>query len=87
MLGRLEFARYDPELLCGELDAGARDSALRCLAALAEQGFLEASGSGGAYSPTAKGVFWGNNMAAELLEAAIRGERGHSPEGGSPCVG
>jgi oxygen-independent coproporphyrinogen-3 oxidase len=87
MLGRLEFARYDPEPLCGELDAVAREAALRCLAALAEQGLLEASGSGGAYSPTAAGVFWGNNIAAELLEAAIQGERGRSAERGSPCLG
>jgi oxygen-independent coproporphyrinogen-3 oxidase len=71
MLGHLEFARYDPALLCGELEAGAREAALRGLALLAERGLLEAAGSGGAYRPTAEGVFWGNNAAAEILEAAI----------------
>jgi oxygen-independent coproporphyrinogen-3 oxidase len=78
ILGLLEFARYDPALLWGELDPGARESALRCLAALAEQGLLEAPGTGGAYSPTAEGVFWGNNMAAAILEAAISGAAGGS---------
>jgi oxygen-independent coproporphyrinogen-3 oxidase len=71
MLGNLELARYDPALLCGELDEGAGEATVRRLAALAEQGLLEAAPSGGAYRPTAEGVFWGNNMAAEILEAAI----------------
>jgi oxygen-independent coproporphyrinogen-3 oxidase len=84
MLGRLEFARYDPEPLCGDLDAGAREAARRCLAGLAERGLLEAAGNG-AYSPTTAGVFWGNNIAAELVEAAIRGDR--SVEGVSSCAG
>jgi oxygen-independent coproporphyrinogen-3 oxidase len=73
MLGFLEFARYDPALLCGELDAGARDATLRRLAVFAEQGLLEAAGSGGAWRPTEEGVFWGNNIAAEILEATIGG--------------
>jgi oxygen-independent coproporphyrinogen-3 oxidase len=71
MLGALEFARYDPALLCGELDDGAKAAVIRRLAELADQGFLEAAGS--AYRPTAEGVFWGNNIAADILEAAIGG--------------
>jgi oxygen-independent coproporphyrinogen-3 oxidase len=86
MLGLLEFARYDPALLCGELDAGAGEATLRCLAALAERGLLEAAENKGAYRPTAEGVFWGNNMAAEILGAAINhSSEDRGGEGGSSC--
>jgi hypothetical protein len=71
MLGLLEFARYDPALLCGELDAEPREAVERCLAGLTERGLLEAEETGGVCRPTEAGVFWGNNMAAEILEAAI----------------
>jgi oxygen-independent coproporphyrinogen-3 oxidase len=73
MLGALEFARYDPALLCGELEPGPEDAVRRRLAALADRGLLEAAETGGVYRPTADGVFWGNNMAADILEAAIGG--------------
>ncbi|MDR3122516.1 MAG: coproporphyrinogen III oxidase family protein [Treponema sp.] len=71
MLGQLELARYDPALLCADLNAAETVSTLRCLASLAERGLLEPD-ENGACRATRDGVFWGNNMAWEILAAALR---------------
>ncbi|MDR1909983.1 MAG: coproporphyrinogen III oxidase family protein [Spirochaetaceae bacterium] len=78
MLGLLEFARYDPALLCGELDPEAGAAVRGALSALAGEGLLEKTEDGG-YSPTAEGVFWGNNMAAAILEAAVTASGAKNP--------
>jgi oxygen-independent coproporphyrinogen-3 oxidase len=80
MLGHLEFARYDPALLCAELSPAEKASTLRCLASLAERGLLE-GGENGAFRATRDGVFWGNNMAAEILAATLNARNGASSPG------
>jgi oxygen-independent coproporphyrinogen-3 oxidase len=80
MLGHLEFARYDPTLLCAELSPAERASTLRCLASLAERGLLE-GGENGAFRATRDGVFWGNNMAAEVLASTLNARGGAGFEG------
>jgi oxygen-independent coproporphyrinogen-3 oxidase len=75
MLGHLEFARYDPALLCADLSAGERAAMLRCFESLVARGLLE-PGENGACNATGEGVFWGNNMAWELLASALDAKGG-----------
>jgi coproporphyrinogen III oxidase-like Fe-S oxidoreductase len=69
MLGLLEFGAYDPSELCRDLAPEAASRAARMIDRFAEEGFLDKKN--GVYVLSASGAFWGNNMAAALLEAVI----------------
>jgi len=73
VLGHLQYGQYDVETLSAL--AGLKDSAVLVvlLEALAARGLLEAAlvpggPAGGRWRLTTEGVYWGNNVAVELLE-------------------
>jgi oxygen-independent coproporphyrinogen-3 oxidase len=70
ILGLLQFGRYDAEKIAEELGAGAEAQVREKIAEYAGRGFLEAS-EAGSYRLTPEGVFWGNNIAVDLLRAVI----------------
>jgi oxygen-independent coproporphyrinogen-3 oxidase len=73
ILGLLQFGVYDPDQICRELSETARRNVEERITVFTREGFLE-SVEGNAYALTADGIFWGNNMAAEILKAAVEGE-------------
>jgi oxygen-independent coproporphyrinogen-3 oxidase len=70
ILGLLQFGRYDPAVITERLGAEAAEAVREKLRDFAAEGFLEeAEGPGWVLS--ADGIFWGNNLAVEVLKAAI----------------
>jgi oxygen-independent coproporphyrinogen-3 oxidase len=87
ILGYLQFGIYDLERICGELpspgggegprDAGPSPAALAIgerIRLYHRQGLLEETVPGNSYRLSDEGVFWGNNIAVDLLSAAIQAE-------------
>jgi oxygen-independent coproporphyrinogen-3 oxidase len=90
ILGYLQFGIYDVERITGELyplspsggedrprDAGPSPAALAIgerIRAYHRQGLLEETLPGKSYRLSDDGVFWGNNIAVDLLTAAIQAE-------------
>lgn len=70
MFGLLQFGRYDAAALSAELGAEAFEPLSEKMAEFAAKGLLYPLG-GGSYELTADGVFWGTNVAVEMLETAI----------------
>jgi oxygen-independent coproporphyrinogen-3 oxidase len=68
-LGFLQFGVYDPHRIGCELGDQAREAAVKKIDDFMRRGFLEYSGE-----LTPEGVFWGNNMAVEMLQAVIAAE-------------
>ncbi|MCL1991864.1 MAG: radical SAM protein [Spirochaetes bacterium] len=71
VLGHLQFGSYDPSQFAGMLDAPEAAAATETIHSLADAGFLKMQNGGHAWELTACGVFWGNNIAVKMLEAAI----------------
>lgn len=69
MLGELQFGLYDPSRLARSLGPQAEQAIREKVEELSRYGFLSSSGEG--WTLTADGVFWGNNIAVEVLKAAI----------------
>jgi oxygen-independent coproporphyrinogen-3 oxidase len=70
ILGLLQFGLYDAEKIAAELGAGAEARAREKIAEYAGRGFLEDDDRGGCrLSP--EGIFWGNNIAVDMLSAII----------------
>jgi oxygen-independent coproporphyrinogen-3 oxidase len=70
ILGLLQFGRYDPQSIAAELGAEAEERAREKIAEYAEKGFLEADDRSG-YCLSPEGIFWGNNIAVDMLGAII----------------
>ncbi|MDR2305313.1 MAG: radical SAM protein [Treponema sp.] len=71
ILGFLQFGVYDPEIITRDLGQAAEHAVRETIEAYGAGGFLE--GAPG-FRPSADGVFWGNNIAVEILNAAIQNE-------------
>jgi oxygen-independent coproporphyrinogen-3 oxidase len=74
ILGYLQFGLYDPERITGELDEGAKKAVKERIRYYHDQGLLEETAPGAPLVLSADGVFWGNNIAVDILSAAIRAE-------------
>ncbi|MDR1899141.1 MAG: radical SAM protein [Treponema sp.] len=75
ILGMLQFGRYDPEAITAGLDGRAAAAVREKLRDFAAAGYLEPVPESSAYTLSADGVFWGNNLAVETLKTAIGAER------------
>jgi ABC-type cobalamin/Fe3+-siderophores transport system ATPase subunit/coproporphyrinogen III oxidase-like Fe-S oxidoreductase len=78
ILGLLQFGRYDPAVITEGLEPEAAEAVREKLRDFAAEGFLEAAPRGPGWVLSADGVFWGNNLAVEVLETAIHAERGRA---------
>ncbi|MDR2343711.1 MAG: coproporphyrinogen III oxidase family protein [Spirochaetaceae bacterium] len=74
MLGELQFGLYDPARLARFLGPAAEQAIVEKARELSGPGFLVQDGSGWRLTPD--GVFWGNNIAVEVLKAAIGAKKG-----------
>jgi oxygen-independent coproporphyrinogen-3 oxidase len=71
MLGELQFGLYDPAKMAQGLSAGTEQAILEKIQELCDQGFLVPLPQSSAWALSPDGVFWGNNIAVEVLRAAI----------------
>jgi oxygen-independent coproporphyrinogen-3 oxidase len=71
MLGQLQFGLYDPELIAGDLGPPAEKALAEKIYELADEGFLAPVPQSRAWALTADGIFWGNNIAVDLLKTVI----------------
>jgi oxygen-independent coproporphyrinogen-3 oxidase len=70
ILGLLQFGRYNAEQIAGELGDRVETLVRKKIAEYTDRGFLEASDNG-ACCLSPEGIFWGNNMAVDILRAVI----------------
>ncbi|MDR3146201.1 MAG: radical SAM protein, partial [Treponema sp.] len=75
ILGYLQFGLYDTGRITGELDGEAKKAVEERVRYYHSQGILEEGAPGAPLSLSADGVFWGNNIAVDILTAAIKAER------------
>jgi oxygen-independent coproporphyrinogen-3 oxidase len=75
LLGMLQFGIYDPERLCAGLNETRKQAAESATAATTAamrefeaEGLLLPAPDGKSWTPSADGVFWGNNIAVAVLE-------------------
>ncbi|MDR0720088.1 MAG: coproporphyrinogen III oxidase family protein [Treponema sp.] len=71
MLGELQFGLYDPKKMAEGLPPGTEKAILEKIKELEGRGFLIPAAQGSARTLTPDGIFWGNNIAVEVLGAAI----------------
>jgi oxygen-independent coproporphyrinogen-3 oxidase len=76
MLGELQFGLYDPARLARFLKSPqAKQAVSEKIAELSGLGYLAPAPGSSAWSLTPDGVFWGNNIAVEVLKAAINASK------------
>jgi oxygen-independent coproporphyrinogen-3 oxidase len=73
ILGLLQFGRYDPKDIAAPLGAAAETTVREKITGYEARGFLEAR-EGGSYRLSPEGIFWGNNIAVDMLQAIIAAE-------------
>ncbi|MDR1899427.1 MAG: radical SAM protein [Treponema sp.] len=76
MLGELQFGLYDPHRIAGDLGPAVEEAVSEKLEELSSEGFLVPIPQSSAWSLSPDGVFWGNNIAVEVLRAAITAKQG-----------
>jgi oxygen-independent coproporphyrinogen-3 oxidase len=75
ILGYLQFGLYDAGRIAGALGEEAKKAVEERIRCFRRQGFLEEAAPGAPLSLSADGVFWGNNIAVDILTAAIEAEK------------
>ncbi|MDR1949743.1 MAG: radical SAM protein [Spirochaetaceae bacterium] len=75
MLGELQFGLYDPAGITGDLGPAVEKAVTEKIHELSGRGFLVPVPQSSTWSLTPDGVFWGNNIAVEVLKAAIIAEK------------
>jgi oxygen-independent coproporphyrinogen-3 oxidase len=75
ILGYLQFGLYDADRITGELKGKAKKTVKERIAYYRDRGLLEAASPGAPLGLSADGVFWGNNIAVDILSAAITAEK------------
>jgi oxygen-independent coproporphyrinogen-3 oxidase len=81
ILGYLQFGIYDVDRIAGELSGDARGAVEERIDSYHREGLLEEILPGASYRLSTDGVFWGNNIAVDVLTAAITAEpREHHKE-------
>jgi oxygen-independent coproporphyrinogen-3 oxidase len=76
LLGELQFGLYDPSRMARFLGPAVERAILEKVRELSSLGFLVPASQDGAWTLTPDGVFWGNNIAVEVLGAAIAAKKG-----------
>ena len=71
MLGELQFGLYDPKKMAEGLPPGTEKAILEKIKELESRGALIPAAQGSVRTLTPDGIFWGNNIAVEVLGAAI----------------
>jgi oxygen-independent coproporphyrinogen-3 oxidase len=74
LLGYLQFGIYDVDRIAGGLGGEARGAVEGRIGFYHREGLLEEILPGRSYRLSADGVFWGNNIAVDILTAAITAE-------------
>jgi oxygen-independent coproporphyrinogen-3 oxidase len=75
MLGELQFGLYDPSRLSRFLGPAVEKAVLEKIEELSGQGLLIPVPQSSAWSLSPDGIFWGNNIAVDVLKAAIDASR------------
>jgi oxygen-independent coproporphyrinogen-3 oxidase len=77
LLGELQFGVYDPARMAGLLNSPAAEKAVFAkIEELKDMRFLVPMPQSSAWSLSPGGVFWGNNIAVEVLKAAVTAKKG-----------
>jgi oxygen-independent coproporphyrinogen-3 oxidase len=76
LLGELQFGWYDPVRLARFLGSEAEKAIFEKIQELSGLGYLIPQPQRSAWSLSPDGVFWGNNIAVEVLKAAITAKQG-----------
>jgi oxygen-independent coproporphyrinogen-3 oxidase len=71
MLGELQFGLYDPKRMSRGLPPGTEKAVYEKIKELESRGFLIPAVQGSTWNLSPDGIFWGNNIAVEVLGAAI----------------
>ncbi|MDR3146346.1 MAG: radical SAM protein [Treponema sp.] len=79
MLGELQFGRYDPAKLTAGLGPEAEQAVTEKIGELSGRGFLNALPDSPVRVLSPDGVFWGNNIAVEVLRTAIDAAKKEEP--------
>ncbi|MDR2314037.1 MAG: radical SAM protein [Spirochaetaceae bacterium] len=77
VLGLLQFGRYDAKKIAGHLGSEAEEQAAKKITEYLDRGFLETLDTG-EYCLSPEGIFWGNNIAVDMLQAVVKKPRGNS---------
>jgi oxygen-independent coproporphyrinogen-3 oxidase len=81
LLGELQFGLYDPARMARFLGPAVEKAIVEKIRVLSGLGFLVPLPQGSTWSLSPDGVFWGHNIAVEVLAAAIaakKGEKAHA---------
>jgi oxygen-independent coproporphyrinogen-3 oxidase len=78
LLGELQFGLYDPALMARFLGPAVEKAITEKIQELCGRGFLVPVPQSSAWSLSPDGVFWGNNIAVEVLKTAIAAKQGES---------
>jgi oxygen-independent coproporphyrinogen-3 oxidase len=70
ILGLLQFGLYDPAIITDILGSEKQSAITEAMNSFEREGLLELRTGKNTWKPTADGVFWGNNMAVKIIEAA-----------------
>jgi oxygen-independent coproporphyrinogen-3 oxidase len=73
MLGEFQFGLYDPSRM--DLSPEAEKAVVEKIKDLSGQGLLTPMPESSAWALSPDGIFWGNNIAVEVLRAAINGAK------------
>jgi oxygen-independent coproporphyrinogen-3 oxidase len=76
LLGELQFGLYDPPRMARFLGPAVERAILEKVRELSSLGFLVPAPQSGVWALSPDGVFWGNNIAVEVLRAAIAAKKG-----------
>jgi oxygen-independent coproporphyrinogen-3 oxidase len=78
LFGELQFGLYDPVRMARFLGPAAEKAITEKIRELAGMGFLAPAPGETAWKLTPDGIFWGNNIAVEVLKAVITAKKGES---------
>jgi oxygen-independent coproporphyrinogen-3 oxidase len=81
LLGELQFGLYDPALMARFLGPAVEKALVEKIRELSGRGFLVPLPQGSAWSLSPDGVFWGNNIAVEILKTAVAAKKGELVNG------
>jgi oxygen-independent coproporphyrinogen-3 oxidase len=76
LLGELQFGLYDPPRMARFLGPAVERTILEKVRELSSLGFLVPTAQSDVWALSPDGVFWGNNIAVEVLKAAIAAKKG-----------
>jgi oxygen-independent coproporphyrinogen-3 oxidase len=75
LLGSLQFGLYDARSMAGHLGPAAEKAVAEKIGFFTDRGFLEPGEDSAVRRLSPDGLFWGNNIAVEILKAAIEAEK------------